>query len=90
MTRDWAGLLLSKRTSKKGSLWLTSISMVNLMLYWKNSNASFLLLNRQNVNCRTIVLLDPNFFMVKEFYGVSSLFCKLYGEETPFLIPCFP
>ena len=32
VTRGWAGLLLSKRMSKKGSLWLTSVSMVNLML----------------------------------------------------------
>ena len=56
VTRDWAGLLLSKRTSKKGSLWLTSVSMVNLVLgcfpfmYWKNSNASFSLLNTKKVD----------------------------------------
>ena len=62
VTRDWAGLLLSKRMSKKGSLWLTSVSMVNLMLgclpfmYSKNSNASFSLLNRQKVSSTYLAL----------------------------------
>ena len=55
LTKD-GGVLLSKRTSRNGSLWLISVYMVNLMLeclpfmYWKISKASFSLLNRQKVS----------------------------------------